>query len=70
MLKPGNTAMILRIPLPFIFPGAIAELMGATHGMGYYVRNSVAYANYAHVVAGIIVVSIFVTVLNSLTSVL
>ena len=40
--------------------------MGATHGMGYYVQNSIAYANYAHAVAGIIVIGVVVTILNAL----
>lgn len=86
MLKPNNTTMIWRILLPYIFPGVIsglkvsmttsllmlnfAELMGATHGMGYYVQNSIAYANYAHAVAGIIVIGVVVTLLNALISVL
>ena len=82
MLKPSNTTMIWRILLPCLFPGVIAglkvnlttsllmlnfaELMGATHGMGYYVQNSIAYANYAHAVAGIIVIGVVVTILNAL----
>ena len=41
-----------------------AELMGATHGMGYYIQNSIVYANYTHAVAGIIVIGIVVTVIS------
>ena len=82
MLKPSNATMIWRILLPYLFPGVIAgikvsmttsllmlnfaELMGATHGMGYYVQNSITYANYAHAIAGIIVIGIVVTILNAL----
>lgn len=82
MLKPSNTTMIWRILLPYLFPGVIAglkvnmttsllmlnfaELMGATHGMGYYVQNSITYANYAHAIAGIIVIGMVVTILNVL----
>ena len=82
MLKPGNAAMIWRILLPCLFPGVIAglkvsmttsllmlnfaELMGATHGMGYYVQNSIAYANYAHAIAGIIVIGVVVTALSTI----
>ena len=82
MLKPSNTTMIWHILLPYLFPGVIAglkvnmttsllmlnfaELMGATHGMGYYVQNSITYANYAHAIAGIIVIGIVVTILNVL----
>ena len=81
MLTPGTGTMILRILLPYIFPGVVsglkvsmttsllmlnfAELMGATHGMGYYVQNSITYANYAHAVAGIFVIGAVVTVLST-----
>lgn len=82
MLKPSTMTMIFRILLPYILPGVIgglkvslttsmlmlnfAELMGATHGMGYYVQNSITYANYTHAVAGILVIGIVVTVLSFL----
>lgn len=80
MLCPGTFTMIGKILLPYVFPGVIsglkvsmitsllmlnfAELMGATHGMGYYVQNSITYANYSHAVAGIIEIGIVVTILN------
>lgn len=82
MLNPSSSTMIFHILLPYILPGVIsglkvsmttsmlmlnfAELMGATHGMGYYVQNSITYANYTHAVAGIIVIGIVVTILNFL----
>ena len=82
MLNPSTPTMIFKILLPYILPGVVsslkvslttsmlmlnfAELMGATHGMGYYVQNSITYANYTHAVAGIIVIGIVVTVLNFL----
>ena len=82
MLRPGNATMIWRILLPCLFPGVVgglrvsmttsllmlnfAELMGATHGMGYYVQNSITYANYAHAVAGIIEIGVVVTLLSAL----
>ena len=81
MLNPSTGTMIWRVLLPYIFPGVIsglkvtlttsmlmlnfAELMGATHGMGFYVQNSITYANYTHAVAGILVIGIVVTVLSS-----
>lgn len=84
MLRPSNATMIWRILLPYLFPGVVAglkvsmttsllmlnfaELMGATHGMGYYVQNSITYANYAHAVAGIIEIGIVVTILNVVIS--
>lgn len=79
MLNPSNATMIWKVLLPYIFPGIIsglkvtmttsmlmlnfAELMGATHGMGYFIQNSIAYANYTRAVAGIIVIGVVVTVL-------
>ncbi len=84
MLCPTGRTMIWNILLPYLFPSVIgglrvslttsllmlnfAELMGATHGMGYYVQNSIAYANYAHAVAGIIVIGTVVTALGALVA--
>lgn len=80
-LVPSTGVMIFRILLPYVFPGIVsglkvsmttsllmlnfAELMGATHGMGYYVQNSITYANYAHAVAGIFVIGAVVTALSA-----
>lgn len=82
LLSLGDGAMIFRVLLPYTLPGIIsglkvsvttsllmlnfAELMGATHGMGYYIQNSVTYANYTHAVAGIICIGVVVTALNAL----
>lgn len=82
MLAVRNGTMIWKVLLPSIFPGVVsglrvsvttsllmlnfAELMGATHGMGYYIQNSIHYANYTHAVAGIVVIGVVVTVLNQL----
>lgn len=84
MLEVDNFTMIRKILLPYIYPEVVsglkvslttsllmlnfAELMGATHGMGYFVQNSIAYANYTQAIAGIIVIGFFVTVLNKLVS--
>ena len=84
ILRPSNRVMIFHILLPYVFPEVVsglkvsltssllmlnfAELMGATHGMGYYVQNSIAYANYAHAVAGIIVIGVVVTILGALVT--
>ena len=76
-LQPSTMTMLTRI-LPGVISGLrvsmttsllmlnFAELMGATHGMGYYVQNSITYANYTHAVAGIFVIGIVVTILNFL----
>lgn len=82
MLNPSVGTMIRSILLPYLIPGVVsglkvtlttsmlmlnfAELMGATHGMGFYVQNSITYANYTHAVAGILVIGIVVTVLSAL----
>ena len=84
MMNPGTGTVIGRILLPYILPGVVsglkvsmttsllmlnfAELMGATHGMGYYVQNSITYANYTHAVAGILVIGMVVTVLSALVT--
>ncbi|MBQ9061961.1 MAG: ABC transporter permease subunit, partial [Eubacterium sp.] len=80
MLNLSTPTMLFKILLPDLIPGILtglkvtmttsvlmlnfAELMGATHGMGYYIQNSITYANYAHAVAGIIVIGVVVTILN------
>lgn len=82
MLQPKTLTMFTHILIPYLIPGVVsglkvslttsllmlnyAELMGATHGMGYYVQNSITYANYTQAVAGIIVIGIVVTVLSAL----
>ena len=80
MLHLSTPSMLFRILLPYLLPGTLmglkvtmttsilmlnfAELMGATHGMGYYIQNSIVYANYTHAVAGIIVIGVVVTVIS------
>ena len=79
-----STTMIRRIILPYVMPGILqslrvslttaflmltfAEMIGATAGIGFYITNSNIYANYAAVIAGIIVCGIVVTVLSFVTS--
>ena len=84
MLNLSDGGMVWKVLFPSILPGVVAgmrvsmttsllmlnfaELMGATHGMGYYVQNSITYANYAHAVAGMLVIGVVVTVLNQILS--
>ncbi len=84
MLNLSNSDMIWHILLPYVIPGIVsglkvsvttsllmlnfAELMGAAHGMGYYIQNSITYANYTHAVAGIVCIAIVVTILNKLVT--
>ncbi len=86
MLNLSDRDMILHILLPCILPGIIgglrvsmttsvlmlnfAELIGATHGLGYYIQNSITYANYTQAVAGIICIGIVVTILSRLVTLL
>ena len=81
-LKLSNGKMMLHVLLPYLAPSVIsslhvrlsssfllltlAEMMGASSGMGYFVRNNADYANYPNVVAGILMVGLVVTLLNGL----
>jgi NitT/TauT family transport system permease protein len=81
-LNTRSAAMFLQILFPYCLPRIItgmnvtlstsfmvltaAELIGATSGLGWYVKYNSDFANYTKVVAGIIVIGIVVTVLNKL----
>ncbi len=41
-----------------------AEMMGASSGLGYFIKNYSDYTNYTNVIAGIILIGIVVSVLN------
>jgi NitT/TauT family transport system permease protein len=41
-----------------------AEMIGASSGMGYYVRVALTYANYTKAIAGIIFIGVVVSILN------
>ena len=80
MLKLNDFEMITEVLFPYIVPGIVsglkvtlttsvlmlnfAELMGASHGMGYYIQNAIAYTNYTHAVTGILCIGVVVTLLN------
>lgn len=86
MLGLSTPTMIFRVLLPYMYPTVaiglktqlptamlmlvMAEMYGATSGLGYFVINYTNYANYTNVVAGIIMVGIVVTVLDALVSML
>jgi NitT/TauT family transport system permease protein len=81
-LNTRSVAMFLNILFPYCLPRIItgmnvtlstsfmvltaAELIGATSGLGWYVKYNSDFANYTKVVAGIIVIGVVVTVLNKL----
>lgn len=76
----SNFTMVFKILLPYMVPGVIsnlhislstsfmiltiAEMMGATSGLGYFIKSYADFANYSNVIAGIILVAIVVTLLN------
>ncbi|WP_288333500.1 ABC transporter permease subunit [uncultured Cloacibacillus sp.] len=76
--------MIFRVMLPYLFPGimsglhvtlstsflllTMAEMMGASSGLGYFIKNYSDYANYTNVIAGIILIGLVVSLLNVLLS--
>ena len=80
MLGLSTPTMIFRVLVPYTYPAVVtglktqlptamlmlvmAEMYGATSGLGYFVINYTNYANYTNVVAGIILVGIVVTVLD------
>lgn len=39
-------------------------MMGASSGLGYFIKNYSDYADYTNVIAGIILIGIVVSVLN------
>lgn len=83
MMGLSTPTMIFRVLLPYLYPAVatglktqlptamlmlvIAEMYGATSGLGYFVIN---YANYTNVVVGIIMVGIVVTILDFLVGLL
>lgn len=76
----GNRDMITQVLLPYVLPGVVnglrvtlstsfliltmAEMMGASSGLGYFIKNYSDYANYTNVAAGILLVGVVVTILN------
>lgn len=80
VLNMKTLPMLFKIIIPFNMPRIInalpihlttalmtltaAEMIGATSGMGYYVRVSLTYANYTKAVAGIIFIGVVVSILN------
>jgi NitT/TauT family transport system permease protein len=81
-LNTRSAAMFVNILFPYCLPRIItgmnvtlstsfmvltaAELIGATSGLGWYVKYNSDFANYTKVVAGIIVIGVVVTALNKL----
>ncbi len=82
VLNLSTPSILFKIIIPFNLPRIInalpihlstalmtltvAEMLGADSGMGFYVRNSLNYANYTKAIAGIIFIGFVVTILNIL----
>ena len=83
-LNLSQSSMILHVLLPYSLPGIInsvsvsvstsflvltaAEMIGATSGLGWYIKYNADFANFTKVIAGIFVIGVVVTVLNALIS--
>ena len=83
-LNLNQSSMILHVLLPYSLPGIInsvsvsvstsflvltaAEMIGATSGLGWYIKYNADFANLTKVIAGIFVIGVVVTVLNALIS--
>lgn len=79
-LNVGETTMLFRIILPGALPAILsgatlglvmsfilltsAEMIGATSGLGWYVKNFSDFADYPRVIVGIIFIGIVVTVIT------
>lgn len=86
MFSLTNREMVFQVLLPWLLPGVVAglrvtlstsfmllilaEMMGATSGLGYFIKNFADYANYTNVLAGIILVGMVVNVLNLIPTML
>lgn len=76
--------MLFKVILPYSLPDVIgrlatsltsamlcltgAEMLGASAGLGYFVKKYSDYADYTKVIAGIIFIALVITVLNLLIS--
>lgn len=62
---PIITSLRIRISAAFMIL-TMAETIGSTVGLGYYVRKWSSFADYERVFAGIILIAVVVTAINSL----
>lgn len=82
VMNVSTPKMLFQVILPYTLPDIIgglpgtlrgaflcltgAELLGATSGLGYFVKKFSDYADYTNVIAGIILMGIVVTIINLL----
>ncbi len=85
-LNLSKGSMILHVLIPYSLPGIInsisvsvstsflvltaAEMIGATSGLGWYVKYNSDFANFTKVVFGIVMIGVVVTLLNTLVGLL
>lgn len=81
-LNLSKGSMILHVLLPYSLPGIVnsvsvsvstsfmvltaAEMLGATSGLGWYIKYHADFANFTKVVFGIVMIGVVVTLLNIL----
>lgn len=81
-MQVGKRDLLFGIYLPYLLPGVVkslhvslstsfmlltmAEMMGASSGLGYFIKNFADYGNYTSVLAGIILTAAVILVLNRL----
>jgi NitT/TauT family transport system permease protein len=86
ILNVKTRTMLFNVILPYTLPRIIndltvslsisvmtltvAEMIGASSGMGFYVRRSLDYANYNQAFAGIFFIAVVITVLNVFIAIL
>ena len=82
----SSFSMIMKVILPYSMPDVIgrlstsltaamlcltgAEMLGASAGLGYFVKKYADYADYTKVIAGIIWIGVVTTILNAMVSAL
>jgi len=81
VMNVGSVTMIKDVVYPYVLPTALrhlpssfatafmcltgAEMIGASSGLGFFIRKYAEYANYTNVLAGIIFMGIVVTLLSN-----
>lgn len=79
-MRVGKWDLFAEIYLPYVLPGVVkslhislstsfmlltmAEMMGASSGLGYFIKNFADYGNYTCVLAGIILTAAVILLLN------
>ena len=84
VMNVSNITMVKDVIFPYVFPSVLrhlpssiaaafmcltgAEMIGASEGLGYFIRKYAEYANYTNVLAGIIFMGIVITIISQITS--